>query len=191
VAGTAHYDNYGLAVGPQDTGNGQGAVLNLAAMQNPPTSPPPGVFTCNLGINTGGAHWVLDAAVDWLNQWVVEGTAPPIAPRLQVTGVSPVVFATDANGNVLGGVRTPQVDAPIATLTGTGNTGSGALGVFCAIFGTTVPFSPSKLASLYTSHSKFVSLWRQSVRSDLAGGFLLLRDADELNDSAEASQIGR
>jgi hypothetical protein len=105
--------------------------------------------------------------------------------------VSPVVFATDANGNVLGGVRTPQVDAPIATLTGTGNTGSGALGVFCAIFGTTVPFSPSKLASLYTSHSKFVSLWRQSVRSDLAGGFLLLRDADELNDSAEASQIGR
>jgi hypothetical protein len=191
VAGTAHYDTYGLVIGPQDTGNGQGAVLNLAAMQNPPTSPPPGVFTCNLGINTGGGHWVLDAAVDWLNQWVVKGVAPPIPPRLQVTSASPVVFATDANGNVLGGVRTPQVDAPIATLTGTGNTGSGSLGVFCAIFGTTSPFSPSKLATLYPSHKAFVSLWHQSVQRDLSGGFLLRRDAVELDRSAANSQIGK
>jgi hypothetical protein len=190
VAGTAHYDTYGLVIGPQDTGNGQGAVLNLAAMQSPPTSPPPGVFTCNLGINTGGAHWVLDAAIDSLNEWVGQGIAPPIAPRLQVTGSSPVVFARDANGNVLGGVRTPQVDAPIATLTGTGNSGSGSLGVFCALFGTTVPFSSSKLASLYPNHRQFVTLWRQSVRSDVKGGFLLRRDAAELNRSAEVSQIG-
>lgn len=40
VAGTSHFDYYGLAVGPNDTGDGQGAVANLAAMQNPPTSPP-------------------------------------------------------------------------------------------------------------------------------------------------------
>ena len=29
-------------------------------------------------------------------------------------GSSPVTFATDANGNVLGGIRTPAVDAPVA-----------------------------------------------------------------------------
>jgi hypothetical protein len=133
---------------------------------------------------------VLNAAIASLNKWVVKGIPPPIPPLLQVTSSSPVVFARDANGNVLGGIRTPQVDAPVATLTGTGNTGSGSLGVFCAIFGTTVPFSPSKLASLYPTHKQFVSLWQQSVERDLKGGFLLPRDAAELNHSAELSQIG-
>src|SRR5205823_882901 len=30
VAGTAHFDTYGLIIGPNDTGNGQGAIDNLA-----------------------------------------------------------------------------------------------------------------------------------------------------------------
>jgi Alpha/beta hydrolase domain len=191
VAGTSHYDNYGLVVGPQDTGNGQGAIQNLAAMQDPPTSPPPGVFTCNLGINTGGAHWILDAAVYWLNRWVDKGIAPPIAPLLDVTGTSPVVFARDTNGNALGGVRSPQVDAPIATLTGTGNTGSGSLGQFCGIFGSTTPFSARKLASLYKNHGRFVSQWDQAAQRDVKGGFLVQHDANELKHSANISTIGR
>jgi hypothetical protein len=41
VAGSSHFDDYGLNIGPSDIGNGQGAVENLAAMQNPPTSPNP------------------------------------------------------------------------------------------------------------------------------------------------------
>src|SRR5438552_689210 len=71
VTGTAHFDWYGLSIGPADTGDGQGAVQNLAAMQNPPHDPGTGRFNCNLAINTGPAHWVLDAAVDALNQWPV------------------------------------------------------------------------------------------------------------------------
>ena len=110
VAGSSHFDYYGLQVGPTDTDNGQGAIANLAAMQNPPTVTSAG--TCNLPINTGGTHWVLDAAVYWLNRWVVNGTPPPRAPYLQTTQASPVVFKLDANGNVQGGVRSPQVDAP-------------------------------------------------------------------------------
>jgi hypothetical protein len=35
VAGSSHFDWYGLAIGPTDTGDGQGAVANLAAMLNP------------------------------------------------------------------------------------------------------------------------------------------------------------
>ena len=66
----------------------------------------------------GRRTYVLDAAFDRLNRWVAKGIVPPIAPRLQTTGVGPVVFATDANGNVLGGIRTPAVDAPVAMLSG-------------------------------------------------------------------------
>src|SRR5580658_9005928 len=124
VAGGSHYDYYGLFVGPADTGNGQGAIANLAGMQDPPSAIP-GLGTCATPINSSGTHWVLDAAVWWLNQWVVNGAAPPIPPLMDVTSLpgQPVVFVTDAYGNVLGGVRTPQVDVPIATLSGVGNTG--------------------------------------------------------------------
>jgi hypothetical protein len=184
VAGSSHFDNYGLAIGPTDTGNGQGAVLNLAAMQNPPKAPP-GLPSCAVPINTGGTHWVLNAAVSSLNQWVVNGTPPPQPPYLDATA-SPVVFKTDVFGNALGGVRSPQVDAPIATL---GGIGQGP--AFCFLFGTTVPFSASQLASLYKNHGQFVSAWNQATQNDVKAGYILPADARELKVSASTSQIGK
>ena len=79
AAGTSHFDHYGLSIGPSDIGDGQGAVANLEAMQHPTTSPGPGA-ECTLPINTGGAHWLLNSAIYWLNQWVTNGTPPPSAP---------------------------------------------------------------------------------------------------------------
>jgi Alpha/beta hydrolase domain len=186
VAGTAHFDFYGLTIGPADTGDGQGAVAVLDSMQHPTNQPNP-FFTCNAPINTGPAHFVLDAAFFWLNQWVADGALPPIAPRLETTGVSPVVFATDANGNVLGGIRTPAVDAPIAKLSGLGPPGQ----QFCASFGTTIPFTPSQLAALYKSHGQFVSAWSQAADAAHAAGFLVGADAEELQSAAAQSDIGK
>jgi len=95
VAGSSHFDYYGLAIGPTDTGNGTGAIQNLGAMQRPTNEPPGLGFACDAPINTGGTHWVLDAAIYHLNQWVVNGTPPPSAPYLQVASTSPVVFAKE------------------------------------------------------------------------------------------------
>jgi hypothetical protein len=189
VAGASHYDYYGLFVGPTDTGDGQGAVANLAGTQNPPDAIT-GLGTCADPINTGGTHWVLNAAIWWLNQWVTNGAAPPIPPLMQVTSQpgQPVVFATDANGDVLGGVRTPEVDVPVSTLSGVGN--SGGLAGFCALFGRTLPFSAQKIASLYPTHLQFVLQWDTATFQDLLGGYLLLPDAVELDNSASASNIG-
>jgi len=186
VAGTAHFDFYGLSIGLTDTGDGQGAVAVLASMQNPTNQPNPN-FTCNAPINIGPAHFVLDAAFHWINRWVAHGVRPPVAPRLETTGVSPVVFATDAHGNVLGGIRTPAVDAPVATLSGLPQGGSG----FCFLFGTTVPFTPSQLAALYRNHGRFVSAWVHATRSARAAGFLVRADARELVSAAVHSDIGR
>ncbi len=184
VAGSSHFDAYGLTIGPNDIGNGQGAVENLAAMQNPPVSPSPQLPNCNKPINTGGTHWVLDSAVHWLNLWVTFGIAPKQPPYLATTQSSPVVFQDDSHGNALGGVRSPQVDAPIATLGGTGNTPA-----FCTLFGTTVPFSSSQLTGLYPNHSTFVFKWDLSTLKDLFAGYLVPADAVELMNSAARSQI--
>ena len=114
------------------------------------------------------------------------GTPPPKAPVLATTHVSPVVYKLDANGNVIGGVRTPQVDAPIAALGSQGNSGG-----FCFLFGSTVPYSAAHLASLYKSHAQFVAAWTRSVKKDRADGFLLPADAIELLHSAAVSQVAR
>jgi Alpha/beta hydrolase domain len=185
VAGGAHFDWYGLVIGPTDTGNGQGAVANLAAMQNPSNIVPGGLPPCAAPINTGGTHWVLDAAVYWLNLWVVHGIAPPTAPYLQLTSTSPVVFTKDANGNTLGGVRSPQVDVPVATLGGVGNTPA-----FCSLFGTTVPYPAAQLSALYPNHLAFSLRYTFATVAAVAKGTLLLPDAVELIKAATSSQIG-
>jgi len=169
-------------------------VLNLAAMQHPTrTIPVPGSasFSCNVPINTGGAHWVLNAAVYSLNQWVVNGTPPAHGQLMKTTGSSPVAYSLDANGNVLGGVRSPQVDAPIAKLGGAGNNGTGPVGRFCHLFGNTVPFKASRLASLYKTHAQFVTQWTQAATKGVKGGFLRPQDAVELDKAASASHIGK
>jgi hypothetical protein len=186
VAGTSHFDFYGLSIGMTDTGDGQGAVAVLASMQNPTNQPNPN-FTCNSPINTGPAHFVLDAAFSSINRWVADGDLPPVAPRLQTTGAGPVVFATDANGNVVGGIRSPAVDAPVATLSGLPQGGS----QFCFLFGTTVPFSPSQLAALYKNHGQFVSAWSEATEAAQAAGFLVPADAEELQSAAAQSDIGK
>jgi len=176
VAGSSHYDYYGLRIGLTDTGNGQGAIENMIAMQDPTKSPEG--FTCQEPVNTGGTHWVLDAAIYWLNLWAVDGIAPPQPPYLQTVQSSPVVFARDANGNALGGVRSPQVDAPIAALDGTGNNPA-----FCLLFGTTVPLSASQLDALYPSHAQFIEQWTLANVEDVWAGYLVPQDAGELINS--------
>ena len=192
AAGTSHFDTYGLLIGPSDTGDGQGAVANLEAMQHPTNVPGPGGL-CAKPINTGGAHWLLNSAVFWLNQWVTKGTPPPSGQPLQIASTSPFAYAKDANGNTIGGVRTPQVDAPIATLAGIGNTPANGqfISRFCGLFGSTVPYTPEQLAALYKNHGQFVSAWGHATQNLVKGGFLLKADADELKQSAVHSQIGK
>jgi hypothetical protein len=133
---------------------------------------------------------VLQAAIFWLNLWVTFGHPPPVAPRLELTSVSPVVFARDADGNALGGARSPQVDAPVAALTGADNTGSGPIGMFCRLFGTTVPFDATRLAALYPSHGTFVFRSFLAALNEVHHGYLLVPDAVELVRAAASSQIG-
>jgi hypothetical protein len=189
VAGTAHYDEYGLTFGMTDTGDGQGAVQLLAAMQAPTNDPIPGTITCNLAINTGPAHWALNAAVDKLNRWVTKKEAPPVAPRLETLTVAPVTYALDASGNARGGVRSPQVDVPIAALGGTTNTGNPPLGTFCRLFGTTVPMTAEQLSAAYASHDAFVADWQQATDRAVKAGYLLAPDAKELLAAARGAKV--
>ena len=112
--------------------------------------PPSGIYNdiikCGSPFNTGPMTYVLRASIAALEHVgrrrhpAAEGAAHRRRPA---TTAAP--FALDADGNVKGGIRTPQVDAPVATLSGLGQTGTN----FCGIFGTTKPFDAATLAAKY------------------------------------------
>jgi Alpha/beta hydrolase domain len=189
VAGTAHADAYESGLGAGDTGNGATDAQAFNSMLSPPDSLG-GVISCAGPLNTGEEHYVVDAAEYALNQWVTTGLPPAQAARLQVNATG-TGYVTDANGNVKGGIRTPAVQVPVATLSGLGNTGSGAeAALFCSLVGTTIPFSAAKLAALYPSHALFTVQWTAAALSDAAAGFIRPADATQLIAAANASSVG-
>jgi hypothetical protein len=143
--------------------------LNVSGGANQPN---PG-FTCASPINTGPQTFVLRSAMAGLNRWVARGTPPPEAPRLETISIAPVQYVLDANGNVRGGIRTPAVDAPVATLSGLGQTGT----TFCVLFGTTMPLTQEQLTALYRNHGGFVRAWSRATLNAFRAGFLRPEDA--------------
>ena len=87
-----------------------------------------------------------DAALVNLDRWARKGVIPPRAPRLETTdsGSGQIRIAADDFGNGRGGVRTPQVDVPLATYV-TGSTGAGN----CREIGHAMPFPPERVNALY------------------------------------------
>jgi hypothetical protein len=179
VPGTAHADAYTTG-GFGDTGDGTAevALLDVAAVGGGPLG-------CASPVNNGPAFLVLNTAMHDLNRWVTTGAAPPHAPRINASVGPPVTIARDAHGNALGGIRTPLVDVPIATLDGRPNLG----GAFCGLFGSTVPFTPSMLSSLYSSHAQYVAAFDRATRRAVTAGFLLPQDAQHLEAAAARSTV--
>ncbi|HEX5094667.1 MAG TPA: alpha/beta hydrolase domain-containing protein [Acidimicrobiia bacterium] len=179
MAGTSHADQYIVITNSSDIGDGQGEIQMLNGLRNPLA------VGCGLPINAGGHHWIMQAAWHHLDAWVRDHTVtPPSGPLLQVASTSPTVLSRDSHGNALGGVRSPQVDAPVATITSF-NTGPG----FCLLFGSTTPFTAEELAALYPTHADFVNAWKASTTANVAAGFLLPADKTLLDAAAEASTI--
>ena len=180
VTGTTHLDSSLLTLSLTDDGSWAANQQQFAQMFSPPiTETNAGTFTCTVPFNTGEEKYVMQTAVHDLTRWTQTGIPPRSMPRFNVTPGSTPSYVLDANGNVTGGIRTPAVDTPVATLSGLAPAGAPG---FCILFGQTTPFSAQKLASLYPSHRDFVRDWDRSVSRDLRAGYLLPRDAAALQD---------
>lgn len=183
VAGTAHYDAYGLVIGASDDGSGTTDVTLFDAMSDPPSAIYGNIISCDRPFNAGPMTYVLRSAAAALDDWARTGEPPPEMPRLEVDGSN--AQQVDEDGIAVGGIRTPQVDVPVATLSGSGQPPNG----FCGLFGTTVPFDAATLSARYPSHAEFVDQWGAAVDSAVASGAVLEADADNLKAAAEQSPI--
>ena len=184
MPGTAHVDNYMFFIGGLDGGNVP--IDKMAGLWKPNDA----LFGAKMAKPINAApqhHYVAMAALSQLDRWVRTGKAPPKAPRLDLepaakAGEAPTLVL-DAQGNAKGGIRTPWVDAPIAKLSGFGNTG----GPFGFLVGTTQPFDAAELSKLYPGgKADYLKRFDASLGAAVKGGFILPADEAEIRALAAA-----
>ena len=164
VAGTAHADAYLV---------GDGAAA----------------FQCGAPINTGPTHLIAKAALRHLDAWSRGGDPAPQGPRLTIesTGGATPVLVRDQDGIALGGIRTPQVDAPIDVLSGESSGGP----IACLLFGSTKPLPAERIAARYTSPSAYLEAYNQAADATIRAGFVLEDDRAILLADADPSRVGQ
>lgn len=113
---------------------------------------------------------VLNAAMDLTVRWLETGMPPPSQPRFQY-GLEGQP-ARDEHGNVLGGIRLPEQEVPIAT-NSRNNSGSTA----CYRSGSYTPFDAATLRALYPTHADYVQKFDAAADAAVAAGVLLPEDA--------------
>jgi hypothetical protein len=184
VTGTAHADSYTVGGGAVDSGTLP--IDKLAEALKPGN----GALGLQLGVPMNSAlqhHYVEEAALFHLNQWVAAGKAPPKAPRMETVAGDQPTFALDANGNVLGGIRSPWMDTPTAKLSGAGQTGPG----LAFLFGSTQVFDKATLDKLYPGgKSEYLAKFDKSLNAAVKAGFILKVDAPEIKALAAALYPG-
>jgi hypothetical protein len=181
VAGTAHADSYTLGGAAIDSGS---APIEVLAKAFAPSTSVVGMPLKQPMNSAPQHHYVMQAAMAALNQWVVAGQPPPHAQRLNVTDSAPPQLVIDAQGNATGGVRSPWMDVPTSRLSGLGQTGGG----MAALFGVTEPFTAAKLTELYPGgKQEYIDKFNASLTSAISAGFILAADEAEIKALAAYS----
>ena len=83
VAGTAHFDQYGLSHRPTDIGKRESVAEWFDLDAHPTNQPNPASPATRR--STPAPTFVLRAAIAHLDRWVADGTPPPVAPRLDTS----------------------------------------------------------------------------------------------------------
>ena len=177
-----------------DTGDGGGGRDRTSRGTRPPGSPTPrtsgagrspgtahadlymlgpdsaGVLGCTLPPNAGPHHFVIHTALRDLRTWMRSPwKLPPSSPKIQLDATGNV--ARDVFGNALGGIRSPELDVPAATLSGFGNSPG-----LCSLFGTTTKFTPTRLAGIYGDRTTYILYYLNLENAAFASKFFLPED---------------
>jgi Alpha/beta hydrolase domain len=181
IPGTAHADAYTVAVGFID--GGSTPVEQLAAAYAPTTM----LMGQDMGYYINFApqhHYVLQAAIAGLDNWVRTGTAPPSVPRIEIGEGDPPPLIVDANGIAKGGVRTPWVDVPIARTSGIAESDN----VLAHLFGSGEPFDEATRQRLYPGgKSEYLERFTESLDATIRAGYLVRADRSEILELAAAT----
>jgi len=109
-----------------------------------------------------------------LYEWARGGDSPPKGSRIATNPDGSTVF--DEHGNVVGGIRSPYVDVPIATYGSKG------------LMGYKVPFDASKKKSLYGSHANYVEKVIKATEPLVINRWIPANEASGIIEEAKSSE---
>ncbi|MDT5012011.1 MAG: hypothetical protein QOH57_3628 [Mycobacterium sp.] len=174
IPGTAHADNYTIKLGFTDSGflsveelaDGFAPTNSLMGQELP--------YSINFAPQH---HYVLQAAIAKLNEWVRTGRPAPAAAPITLTDAEPAAFAFDANGIAEGGVRTPWVDVPVARTSGAPE-GDNPMTM---LFGSGEMFDAAVLARLYPGGAaEYLKRFTEALDNAIESGFIRPADRQEI-----------
>jgi hypothetical protein len=185
LAGSSHTDMFvGLH---QVLGQGPRQELHLpqrpasadedlhAMIANYGEQPSPYFVACVVAGSAFPVRYAVNASLDHLDRWSRTGVPAPSGPRFAMNASGGLL--RDGFGNTLGGIRYPVVEAPIARYQSTA----------CPLGGITVPFTELQIATEYASHADYYCQLKASADRNVAEGFILAEDRDELLARADAA----
>ncbi len=142
--------------------------------------------SCQRPLNSLPLHEVDNAALHALRTWVNDGTPPPKISRMQRNALG--FIKHDDYGHSLGGVRLPEIEAPLVHYGIYANFTTGSLAsreVFsCVAGGSTTALEPAQLRALYPTHQDYVRRYQVAADAAQAAGYL--RPADHANSLIRA-----
>lgn len=122
-------------------------------------------------------------------EWVINDVLPPKA-ELIATNEDGTDFLYDESGNVLGGVRSPALDVPVARYVGVGRDTEGY--AYGWSFGEQYNFTSRQLQELYGvvgTQQNYVAQVKASVDELLAQRWLAPEEAEKIVLQAELTAI--
>ncbi len=124
--------------------------------------------------------YFLSGAITLLYRWAEHGEAPPTAPRIKLATTGQVATsAVDSAGNAVGGLRSPELDVPLASYEAHSTPGA-----ICELSGRETPLPTAQLTERYGSVDAYMTTFTKSLDATIAKGFLRSADRQALLDMA-------
>ena len=127
--------------------------------------------------------YISDAALRSLVNWVRNRKLPPSIPRINMTSDPSNPIVRDELGNAVGGLRVPELEAPVATYRGE----RGDLSNPGWLQGSTTPLSTQQIAQLYPRGDPRTRAWNAAVDRLAVAGLVLPEDIDRVRARGAAS----
>lgn len=121
--------------------------------------------------------YTLDAAYLRVHEWITDGTEPQSFDPIAIENNA---FVLDVYGNVLGGVRLPELEIPIARYVARPDQTQASY---------TVRFSEEELTALYPSHETYVTQVTEAAAKAETAGVILPYRTEEYTSMAAAASV--
>jgi hypothetical protein len=115
-----------------------------------------------------------------MQRWAADDVAPPMQPRIEFAG-EPAQVVRDEHGLAVGGIRLPQVEAPLAKNSAIPR----GEGIFALLGGSCEPFTDEKVHAVYGDEATFLERFEAAAQRAVEAEVLRPRDVPVLMEEAK------